>query len=131
MAFDWKALGERLDPRKLNWSWAKPARDWVVANRTIVLSTSVALLAGLWGGAVLGRVSAGAPAFEFAQLGSVGAGGNARNANAPRAGVPGPSAVSTGRDSPAATSWLRWMWPPLPGSFWFHFAMKLATMPWR
>jgi hypothetical protein len=61
MAFNWKALAERLDPRRLNWSWAKPARDWAVANRTIVLSTSVALLAGLWGGAVLGRVSTGAP----------------------------------------------------------------------
>lgn len=88
MAFNWKALAERLDPRKLNWAWAKPARDWAVANRTIVLSTSVALLAGLWGGAVLGRVSMGAPAFDFAQLGSIGAGGAARDANAPRAGVP-------------------------------------------
>ncbi|MBN8608749.1 MAG: alpha-2-macroglobulin family protein [Caulobacterales bacterium] len=88
MAFDWKALAERLDPRKLNWSWITPARDWAVANRATVLSTSVALLVGLWGGAVLGRVSTGAPAFEFAQLGSIGAGGNARDADAPRAGAP-------------------------------------------
>lgn len=88
MAFDWKALTERLDPRKWNWSWAEPARNWVVANRNVVLATSVALLTGLWGGAVLGRVSAGAPAFEFAQLGSIGSGENARGANAPRAGLP-------------------------------------------
>jgi len=88
MAFDWKALAERLDPRKFNWAWAKPARDWAVANRNIVLSTSVALLAGLWGGAVLGRVSTGAPAFDFAALGSIGAGGAARSADAPRAGLP-------------------------------------------
>ena len=87
MAFDWKALAERLDPRKLNWAWVAPARDWMVANRTAVLSTSIALLTGLWGGAVLGRVSAGAPAFEFASLGSVGS-ENARSANAPRAGLP-------------------------------------------
>jgi hypothetical protein len=53
-----------------------------------VLATSIALLVGLWGGAVLGRVSLGAPAFDFAQLGSIGAGGNARNQNAPRAGLP-------------------------------------------
>lgn len=87
MAFDWKALGERLDPRKWNWSWVAPARDWAIANRAVVLSTSVALLAGLWGGAVMGRVSAGAPAFEFMQLGTVGS-ETARSANAPRAGLP-------------------------------------------
>jgi len=89
MAFDWKALAERMDPRKLNWSWIAPTRDWAVANRTAVLSTSMALLVGLWGGAVLGRVSTGAPAFDFMQLGSIGASENARSANAPRAGVPG------------------------------------------
>ncbi len=88
MAFNWKALVERLDPRKLEWSWTRPARDWAVANRTLVLSTSVALLAGLWGGAVLGRVSTGAPAFDFAALGSIGAAGAPRSANAPRAGLP-------------------------------------------
>jgi uncharacterized protein YfaS (alpha-2-macroglobulin family) len=88
MAFDWKALAERVDPRKWNWSWIAPARDWAVANRTTVLATSMALLIGLWGGAVLGRVSLGAPAFDFAQLGSIGAGERARNANAPRAGLP-------------------------------------------
>lgn len=89
MAFNWKALVERLDPRKLDWAWATPAREWMVANRTAVLSTSIALLIGLWGGAVLGRISTGAPAFGFVQLGSVGAGQTARNANAPRAGLPG------------------------------------------
>jgi hypothetical protein len=89
MAFNWKTLAERLDPRRLNWSWAKPASDWAVANRTTVLSTSMALLVGLWGGAVLGRVSTGAPAFDFMQLGSVGAAERARDANAPRAGVAG------------------------------------------
>jgi len=88
MAFDWKALAERVDPRKWNWSWAAPARDWAVANRATVLASSIALLVGLWGGAVLGRVSLGAPAFEFAQLGSIGAGGNARGQNAARAGLP-------------------------------------------
>jgi alpha-2-macroglobulin len=87
MAFNWKALAERLDPRKLNWSWAAPVRDWMVANKTVVLSTSMALLVGLWGGAVLGRVSAGAPAFEFAALGSVGS-EDARSADAARAGLP-------------------------------------------
>ncbi|HVV32248.1 MAG TPA: alpha-2-macroglobulin [Vitreimonas sp.] len=88
MAFDWKALGERLDPRKWRWGVFAPARDWVVANRTVVLATSVALLVGLWGGAVLGRVSLGAPAFDLAGLGSVGAAPPARSANAPRAGLP-------------------------------------------
>ena len=88
MAFDWKALAERVDPRKWNWSWAAPARDWAVANRATVLATSIALLVGLWGGAVLGRVSLGAPAFDFAQLGSIGASGNARSQNAARAGLP-------------------------------------------
>jgi uncharacterized protein YfaS (alpha-2-macroglobulin family) len=88
MAFDWKALAERADPRKWNWSWLTPARNWAVANRATVLSTSIALLVGLWGGAVLGRVGTGLPALNFAQLGSIGAGENARSANAPRAGLP-------------------------------------------
>lgn len=88
MAFNWKALVERLDPRKLNWAWAAPARDWLVANKAIVLSTSMALLVGLWGGAVLGRVSTGAAPFEFMQLGSVGGTEAARGVNAPRAGLP-------------------------------------------
>lgn len=83
MAFNWNSL----DPRKLNWSWAKPARDYLLANRQTVLATSIALLIGLWGGAVLGRVSAGAPVMSFAQLGTVGAQERPRNANAPRAGV--------------------------------------------
>ncbi len=88
MAFDWKALAGRLDPRKLNWSWAAPVNAWLVTNRAVVLSTSVALLAGLWGGAVLGRVSAGAPPFEMAMLGTVGGAEGARGAGAPRAGLP-------------------------------------------
>ena len=88
MTFDWKALAERLDPRKLNWSWAKPANDWMVANRTAVLAGSLSLLVGLWGGAVLGRVSAGAPAFDLASLGSIGASEAQRAAGAPRAGLP-------------------------------------------
>ncbi len=89
MAFDWKTLAERLDPRKLDWSRLAPVRDYLVAHRATVMSTSIALLIGLWGGAVLGRVSTGAPAFDFAQLGSIGAGGAARDAQAPRAGAPG------------------------------------------
>ncbi len=88
MAINWKALAERADPRKWNWSWITPARNWAVANRATVLSTSIALLVGLWGGAVLGRVGTGLPALSFAQLGSIGAGENARSANAPRAGLP-------------------------------------------
>jgi uncharacterized protein YfaS (alpha-2-macroglobulin family) len=88
MAFELKSLLERLDPRRLDWTWIAPAREFLIANRAIVLSSSVALLIGLWGGAVLGRIGAGAPAFDFAQLGSVGAGEGARSANAPRAGVP-------------------------------------------
>lgn len=89
MAFNWRALAERLDPRKLDWSWAVPVRDYLVANRAVVLSTSIALLVGLWGGAVLGRVSAGAPAIDIAQLGSIGGREEARSASAPRAGLPG------------------------------------------
>jgi len=88
MAFDWKALAKRLDPRTWNWTWAAPAREFLVGHRSTVLATSLALLVGLWGGAVLGRVSAGAPAFEFTSIGTVGSGGAARNANAPRAGEP-------------------------------------------
>ncbi|HRO02068.1 MAG TPA: MG2 domain-containing protein, partial [Terricaulis sp.] len=87
MAFNWKSTLAKLDPRKWDWSWAKPARDYLLANRQTVLATSIALLIGLWGGAVLGRVSAGAPAMSFAQLGTVGAQERARGADAPRAGV--------------------------------------------
>jgi hypothetical protein len=76
-----------LDPRRLDWSWVGPARDWSVANRITIISACVALLVGLWGGAVMGRVSTGAPAFEFVQLGSIGRGERARSADAPRAGV--------------------------------------------
>src|SRR5262249_25791060 len=62
--------------------------SFLVTNRNTVLATSVALLVGLWGGAVMGRVSAGAPAFEMASIGSIGAQEQARNASAPRAGEP-------------------------------------------
>jgi alpha-2-macroglobulin len=65
MAFDWKTLAERADPRKWNWSWIAPARDWAVTNRTTVLATSIALLVGLWGGAVLENASrAGLPQVD-------------------------------------------------------------------
>jgi hypothetical protein len=87
MQFDWRSFAARLDPRKLDWSWLAPAREWAVEHRITVISVCVALLVGLWGGAVLGRVSAGAPAFEFAQLGSIGGGERARGADAPRAGA--------------------------------------------
>src|SRR5688572_18570817 len=85
MPVNWKALVERANP--LNWSWGK-LFGWAANNRTIVLATSVALFAGLSGGAVLGRVSAGAPVFDFAQLASIGAGESARGADAPRSGLP-------------------------------------------
>src|SRR5262245_25834347 len=86
MPLNLKALAERLDPRK--WTWATPLVGWVGAHKGAVLSTSLGLLVGLWGGAVLGRVSAGAPAFDFAALGSIGAAESARSADAPRAGLP-------------------------------------------
>ncbi|MEQ1709596.1 MAG: alpha-2-macroglobulin [Terricaulis sp.] len=86
MAFDWKSLIARLDPRQLKLPALAPARAFLVANRTAVLSASVALLAGLWGGAVLGRVGASAPALGAVQAGAVGAGERARDAGAPRAG---------------------------------------------
>ncbi|MGH6951964.1 MAG: hypothetical protein ACREH4_13950, partial [Vitreimonas sp.] len=85
MPLNWKALAERMNP--LKWSWSK-LFGWVATNRVAVLSTSLALLVGLWGGAVLGRVSAGAPAFDFAQLASLGSAQSARSADAARAGSP-------------------------------------------
>jgi uncharacterized protein YfaS (alpha-2-macroglobulin family) len=84
MAFNWKSILERLNPNKL--PGFTRARDFVLANRNAVLATSIALFVGLWGGAVMGRVSAGAPAFDFAGLGSVGSAERARSADAPRAG---------------------------------------------
>jgi uncharacterized protein YfaS (alpha-2-macroglobulin family) len=83
MPFNWKSVLERLDPSKL--PGFTRARDFVLANRSTVLATTLALFVGLWGGAVMGRVSAGAPAFDFAALGTVGGAENARSANAPRA----------------------------------------------
>lgn len=68
MAFDWKSLIARLDPRQLKLPALASARAFLVANRTAVLSASVALLAGLWGGAVLGRVGASAPALGAVQM---------------------------------------------------------------
>ncbi len=85
MPFNWKSVLERLDPRKL--PGFTRARDFVLANRATVLATTIALFVGLWGGAVLGRVSAGAPAFDFAALGTVGGAENARSSDAPRAGL--------------------------------------------
>ena len=70
MAFDWKALAERARPAQVELVVRMRLRaiGWS-PTATIVLATSIALLVGLWGGAVLGRVSLGAPAFDFAQLG--------------------------------------------------------------
>ncbi len=84
MAFDWKSLAARLDPRKLKLPAYAVVRDTLVANRTLVLSTSIALLAGLWGGAVLGRAGGGGP-VDFAQ--GAAEGGRPRAADARRAGV--------------------------------------------
>jgi alpha-2-macroglobulin len=84
MAFDWKALGARLDPRRLRLPEMGRVRELLVANRTLVLSTSVALLVGLWGGAVLSQVGGGA---AVPALGSVRGGEQVRGANAPRAGA--------------------------------------------
>ena len=85
MALNWNSLAQRIDPRILR-ALAR-ARDFTVANRTAVLAASLALLVGLWGGAVLGRISVGAPALGFTQLGSVGGGAPQRAAGAPRAGA--------------------------------------------
>ncbi|MEJ0060250.1 MAG: alpha-2-macroglobulin [Terricaulis sp.] len=60
-------------------------RDYAVANRNTVLATSLALLVGLWGGAVLGRVTAGAPAPIQLAVGGSGEAETARSADAPRA----------------------------------------------
>lgn len=93
MKFDLKML----DPR--NWPWRAwtsgigarlaPAQSFLVTNRNAVISTSLALLIGVWGGAVMAQGGAGGaspgallPSFEFGAEG-------ARSASAPRAGVPG------------------------------------------
>ena len=86
MAFSWKSVRERLDPRRLRLPEMPKAKAFVVQNRNVILGSSLALLVGLWGGAVLGRVSVGAPAFDMAALGTIGASESARSANAPRAG---------------------------------------------
>jgi uncharacterized protein YfaS (alpha-2-macroglobulin family) len=85
MAFDWKSLLERLDPRKLRLPAYAQMRDFAVANRNTILSTSLALLVGLWGGAVLGN-SGGGPVFNLATTGTVGSSEPMRAAGAPRAG---------------------------------------------
>lgn len=88
MAFDWKSLLRRLDPRGWRVPYGQQLSGFLVEHRNTVLATSIALLAGLWGGAVMGRVSAGAPAFEVATLGTIGASESARSADAPRSGRP-------------------------------------------
>src|SRR5580692_5898835 len=88
MAFDWKSLRERLDPRKLRLPAYAQVRDAAVTHRTTILSASLALLVGLWGGAVLGAGGGGGPVFSAATVGSVGSSEAARSQNAPRAGAP-------------------------------------------
>ncbi|MES1156853.1 MAG: alpha-2-macroglobulin [Alphaproteobacteria bacterium] len=63
------------------------ARDFLVTHRNAVLSTSLALLIGLWSGSVLGNAGGGGPvsATPFFLGGGQQA---ARSASAPRAGVP-------------------------------------------
>ncbi|HVY86259.1 MAG TPA: alpha-2-macroglobulin [Caulobacterales bacterium] len=81
----WTDLSAKL--RSLRVPAYPQVRDFLVQNRNTVLATSLALLIGLWGGSVLGRVGAGGsatPVFNFA-----GAQETARSASAPRAGVPG------------------------------------------
>ena len=89
MKLDWS----KLDPRKWSWrAWGAgaaarigPARDFLVANRNTVIAASIALLVGLWSGAVMGRAGAGgarAPAWAASESLTVGA---ARSADAPRA----------------------------------------------
>ena len=87
MAFNWKSLFERLDPRKLRLPAYAQMRDFAVANRTTILSTALALLVGLWGGAVLGA-GGGGPVFNLGAVGSVGSSQPVRAENAPRAGLP-------------------------------------------
>ena len=91
----------KFDLRNLNplaWPWKKwgaalgagfgPAQNFLVSNRNAVLSTAMALLIGLWGGAVLAQGGAGGssgsallPSFSFGTAAGV------RAANAPRAGT--------------------------------------------
>src|SRR5262249_53346999 len=85
MALNWKSLLERLDPRKLQMPAYAQMRDFAVAHRTTILSTSLALLVGLWGGAVLGA-GGGGPAFTLGSIGTLGSSQPMRSANAPRAG---------------------------------------------
>lgn len=88
MAFNWKSLLERLDPRRLRLPAYAQVRDFAVAHRSTILATSLALLVGLWGGAVLGRAGGGAPIFSIGQIGSIGVTQPMRAADAPRAGEP-------------------------------------------
>ncbi|HWA01003.1 MAG TPA: alpha-2-macroglobulin [Caulobacterales bacterium] len=81
----WTDLSAKLRSLRLP---AYPAvRDFLVTHRNTVLATSLALLIGLWGGSVLGRVGAGGSAAPV--LGFIGAQETARSAGAPRAGAPG------------------------------------------
>ncbi|MBS0386374.1 MAG: alpha-2-macroglobulin family protein, partial [Proteobacteria bacterium] len=86
MAFNWKSLLERLDPRKLRLPTYAQVREFAVANRNTILSTSLALLVGLWGGAVL--AGGGGGAFNLASVGTVGVSQPPRAQDAPRAGLP-------------------------------------------
>jgi hypothetical protein len=88
MKFEWP---QWLDPRRLNSENLKSAftgaRTWLIANRTLVLASSLSLLVGLWGGAVLGRVSLGGSG-PLSMLGVSSGAESARSAGAPRAGLP-------------------------------------------
>ena len=88
MAFDWKSALGRLDPRKWRWSALGPAatqtRTFVVTHRNAVLASAIALLVGLWGGAVMGRASVAGPGTLLGLAGST-ATETTRSANAPRA----------------------------------------------
>jgi len=79
-----------LNPRTWSFERIKPGltqgRDFLVTNRNAVLASLLALFIGLWGGAAMGRLSAAAPASS-ASMGAVSQFGQARSADAPRAGA--------------------------------------------
>ncbi|MES1197562.1 MAG: alpha-2-macroglobulin [Pseudomonadota bacterium] len=79
----WTDLSAKL--RSLRLPAYPQVRDFMVHNRNTVLATTLALLVGLWGGSVLGRVGVGGSAGPV--LGLSGAQETARSASAPRAGV--------------------------------------------
>ena len=67
----------RFDPRKLPWrAWTSgigarlaPAQRFLVTNRNAVISTSLALLIGLWGGAVMAQGGACGPGSDRQERG--------------------------------------------------------------